>query len=446
MQITLNYHAELPPVRSKNYADQPAKLLDRNCLELDILKIQSKGIKCNIFAVDVIQMSLLHEIIKSLGFDYVSALLDLIKRRIQKSLPSNCRLYIITPTIFCFFLRQGRPVDKVCSSLILSLRQPIGCKGILIPTQPSIGILTISNSDDKDWLRMVVCAADTARERMLGWALYQPKLDVAQQRAFVLLSSLSTAVRSNDQLRLVYQPRVTIPSLACSSVEALIRWNHPQFGAISPAEFIPLAEKTSLIQEISRWVLNTAAEQINRWKIQGLNFRVSVNVTASDFETSGFVDDLAALILNSTLDPSMIEFELTESILTKNKGAVARHLKRTVNLGVRLAIDDFGTGYSNWSYLSKLPISIVKIDQSLIRHLQKSEKNQRVVKALIKLAKGLDYRVVAEGVNNLAVLRILAQWGCSEVQGYLIAKPMEAESLVKWLNIKKPLIFHDLKL
>ncbi len=302
--------------------------------------------------------------------------------------------------------------------------------------QVGIGVLPILKSQElqQDWLRLVVSAADEARDRKLGWFLYEPQFDAAQQRAFMLLSALPEAVNADRQFSLVYQPKIKLPSGTCHSVEALIRWTHPVLGNISPAEFIPLAEKTALIASIGLWVLKAIIQQAAAWKARGLRLLIAMNITVSDMESAEFVDTLIHEVEKHGLEPADFEVELTESMLMTNPKEVIRQLERVRKFGVAVAVDDFGTGYSNWAYLKKLPASTVKLDQSLISGLCTNKNDKKLVKTLIELAKGLGYRVVAEGVESEEVLELLTQWGCSEAQGYLIAKPMSSKALEAWIG------------
>ena len=257
-------------LRSRNFIDQPTGLFNRLRLEEDIRMASSSGIQHDLFAVDVISPKFLNDVVKALGYSFSQKLMLDVKTRLQSLLPKDYLLYKISPTRFGFLLKAGEPVERLCLDILSNFGEPVDCQGIPIPMQPGIGVLKIADAEERDWLRLVVGAADDARVRNLGWAMYQPELDAAQQRAFVLLSSLPDAVRSGNQLSLVFQPKVRLPSLACESVEALIRWNHPTLGPISPAEFIPLAEKTALMHSITFWVLHAVVSQAKVWRSKGI--------------------------------------------------------------------------------------------------------------------------------------------------------------------------------
>ncbi|NVZ86051.1 sensor domain-containing phosphodiesterase [Pseudomonas yamanorum] len=421
-------------MRSRNFVDQPTGLFNRLRLEEDIRQAVKLNNRCQVYAVDIISPKFLNDIVKALGYSFAGDLVLAIKSRLQKLLPARCLLYKISPTRFGFLLEEDQTTGHICESILTDFKMPVECHGIPILMQVGIGVLPIHGAGQQDWLRLLVSAADEARDRKLGWSLYEPQFDAAQQRAFMLLSSLPEAVSSDQQFSLVYQPKIKLPSGTCHSVEALLRWTHPLLGPISPAEFIPLAEKTALIPSVGLWVLNAIIRQAIVWKAQGLRLRIAMNITVSDLESAEFVDAMIHEIQTCGLDPAGFELEFTESMLMTNPEEVIRQLERVRRFGVEVAVDDFGTGYSNWAYLKELPATTVKLDQSLISGLGSNQNDKQLVKTLIGLAKGLGYRIVAEGVENQEILDLLIQWGCSEAQGYLIARPMSATDLETWIN------------
>nr|WP_314567185.1 EAL domain-containing protein [uncultured Pseudomonas sp.] len=435
----LVYFAELvmmhiTGVRARIYIDQPTGLFNRQRFEEDIRQAAATSEHFHVFAVDIVSPAFLNNVVKALGYNFVQDLILAIKVRLHALLPSQCLLYKISPTRFGFLSKGGAPLEQVCARILEDFHTPVECHGIPILMHAGIGVLAVTSGEPQDWIRLVVAAADDARDRNLGWSLYQPHIDAAQQRAFMLLSSLPDAMRARHQLSLVFQPKIQLPQGECSGVEALLRWEHPLFGALSPAEFIPLAETTALMNSISFWVLEAVLQQSLSWKQQGLVIRIAMNVTAGDLETPQFIDKMISDIRRLQLDPATFELEFTESALITDADTVSRQLERARGYGIGVAIDDFGTGYSNWTYLRQLPIDSVKLDQSLISNIKTHEKDARLVKTLIELARGLSYKVVAEGVENADTLELVTQWGCSEAQGFLISKPMAAGALADWFQ------------
>ncbi|WP_285425910.1 MULTISPECIES: bifunctional diguanylate cyclase/phosphodiesterase [unclassified Pseudomonas] len=424
-------------LRKASYVDQPTGLFNRRRLEEDIVALADRH-EHALVALDMVDPAFLDSIVKALGYSFAQELVRGMIDSCRRLLPEDTALYKVSPTRIALITRHTGPeqAEQLFRHLLKHFREPLICRNIPIQMDVGIGVLPLGldRCDEKDWIRLVVSAADEARGKATGWRWYEPHLDFAQQRAFLLLASLADAVRSPDQLSLVFQPRLEVSSGRVVTVEALLRWQHPVLGPISPAEFIPLAEKTALIRSLSLWVLRHAVEQAVRWQAQGYAFKVAMNVSAIDLANSLFSDALFEQLAISGLDPGRFELEFTESALCENPDLTRLQLERLRALDIDIAIDDFGTGYSNWSYLRQIPATTVKLDKSLVDHLDVNEKDRRLVEAIVDLARRLGYRVVAEGAETEAVYEILCQLGCHEVQGYLIARPMTVGGLEHWMN------------
>lgn len=424
-------------LRKASYVDQPTGLFNRRRLEEDIVALADRH-EHALVALDMVDPAFLDSIVKALGYSFAQELVRGMIDSCRRLLPEDTALYKVSPTRIALITRHTGPeqAEQLFRHLLKHFREPLICRNIPIQMDVGIGVLPLGldRCDEKDWIRLVVSAADEARGKATGWRWYEPHLDFAQQRAFLLLASLADAVRSPDQLSLVFQPRLEVSSGRVITVEALLRWQHPVLGPISPAEFIPLAEKTALIRSLSLWVLRHAVEQAVRWQAQGYAFKVAMNVSAIDLANSLFSDALFEQLAISGLDPGRFELEFTESALCENPDLTRLQLERLRALDIDIAIDDFGTGYSNWSYLRQIPATTVKLDKSLVDHLDVNEKDRRLVEAIVDLARRLGYRVVAEGAETEAVYEILCQLGCHEVQGYLIARPMTVGGLEHWMN------------
>lgn len=263
---------------------------------------------------------------------------------------------------------------------------------------------------------------------------YTGDIDALSLRKFTLARSFAAALDSADQLHLVYQPRIDVQSGRFVAVEALLRWNHPQLGVIGPAEFIPIVERSGAIAAVSLWVMDRAVRQIAQWQQQGFAFKVGFNVTMSDFANPLFTDQMVALIHSTAVDASGLELELTETAAAFDYKAINKQLARLVDLGVQIALDDFGTGYSNWEHMRDLLIKTVKLDRSLVNGLERREGDRQLMSTLIRLLTLLGYEVVAEGVENAETCAALAALGCHQAQGFYIAKPMPAPTLLAWVS------------
>ena len=237
------------------------------------------------------------------------------------------------------------------------------------------------------------------------------------------------------ELSLHYQPKVALRSGEMLGMEALLRWQHPSLGMVSPARFIPVAEETGLIVPIGRWVVRTACAQNQAWQQAGLPpQRVAVNLSTRQFKDPGLVDEIVAALHDSGLQPQYLELELTESLMMHNVGAAVEVLTQLKKLGVSLSIDDFGTGYSSLAYLRLFPIDYLKIDQSFVRDMLGDPNVAAIVRSIIGLAHSLNFKVVAEGVEVEAQLAYLRRYQCDEMQGYLFSRPLPPAGIVGLLQ------------
>ncbi|MBA1200715.1 GGDEF and EAL domain-containing protein [Pseudomonas capeferrum] len=422
----------LTGIRLRNFVDQPTGLMNRMRLHCDVEDRLAQQGELTLLVVDIMTATQLSGVVTALGYNFAHDLILSVKDLIVGQLCGARQLYKISPTRFGFVLPEEVDIDSACAGLVQALTPPVECHGVPVTLDAGIGVLPISRGPDHDldWLRVVVSAADQARRTSRRWAFYEPKVDAAQRRALILLGSLSQALASTDQLHLVYQPKVDLQSGECRSVEALLRWDHPQLGPVSPAEFIPLAEKTALITDISFWVLTSVIQYLKRCPVEGL--AVSMNITARDLENPLFMDRLLEAMAYHQIEPTRIELEFTEGVLIEQPDMVDQQLQRARRVGIGIAIDDFGTGYSNWAYLSRIPATMVKLDKTLVQKVSASTKDALLVKTLIELAGKLGYQVAAEGIETPQMLAQVKAWGCAQGQGFYLARPMSEAAFERW--------------
>lgn len=429
-------------VRDYTFRDQQTGMLNRARLEEDIFELRDDRAR-SLVSIDMVSPQMLNDIVKALGYQFSQDLMLAMHDELKAVLPAQTAIYRISQTRFGFFLKGGRgpESDRLFGTIAQRFKRPLICAGIPIQTQIGIGAIELIQSQASlpDWLRMVVSASDDARTKGKGWGWYDPGLGRAQQRAFMLLSALAEALQSPSQLRMAYQPRFDAQTGAVLSVEALLRWEHPFLGTVHPGEFVPLAERTSMIRPLSLWVIRRAVTQATLWHRAGRGLKVSVNVSAEDLDGAQFTDNLLALLAEHGLPPHLLELEFTESALCQSPDLVREQLERLRQVGIDVAIDDFGTGYSNWTYLRQLPATAVKLDRSLICNVSTDERDRRLVETLIGLGLRLGYRIVAEGIEDAPTLDVLRLAGCHEVQGYYLARPMELEALEAWRVVSERL-------
>lgn len=255
-------------------------------------------------------------------------------------------------------------------------------------------------------------------------------VDDAREQA-ELLRDLRAAV-AGKQFELYYQPKVHGPSGQITGAEALLRWNHPKRGMVSPGVFIPLAERSGLIQPLGAWVIDEACRQVRQWRDEGLRMRVAINLSAHQLRHAELPQRVAAALRAHQVNPDVLTCEITESVAMEDTEATMKALAGLAAVGVHLSIDDFGSGYSSLAYLRKLPANELKIDRSFVLDLENSAEALKIAEAVVHLAQALKLKVVAEGVENDEQYRILRGLGCDQLQGYLFAKPMSAKALALW--------------
>ena len=257
-------------------------------------------------------------------------------------------------------------------------------------------------------------------------------LRAALHRVNISAGGVTSQASGDSGFRLVYQPKVEVPSLAVVGVEALLRWSSPELGQMMPADFIPIAEDTGLIIPLGAWVLRTACERAKQWSSTGQPLRVAVNVSARQFREPGFAALVAEVLAETGLEPVLLELEITEGILMEDTAASKRTLDALKALGVRIALDDFGTGYSSLSYLAKLPIDSLKIDRSFIEGIGGEGRGETITSAIIALSRCLGIDVVVEGVEREEQLAFVTRQGIAEIQGFLFAHPMASSAVDEW--------------
>jgi len=270
------------------------------------------------------------------------------------------------------------------------------------------------------------------------YSFFEARMITGAREQAELLRDLRQAV-ARRELALFYQPKVHAPSGEITGAEALLRWNHPRRGLISPAVFIPIAERFGVIKGIGDWVIEEACRQAREWRDKGLRMRVAINLSTHQLRDPHLGDRIGAALKKHQINPKLLTCEITESVAMEDSQAATRFFAVLAKVGVHISIDDFGTGYSSLSYLRKLPAEELKIDRSFVCDLETSSDARAVVDAVVKLGQALNLKVVAEGVETEAQNQILSSLGCHQLQGYLFAKPMSAEALTLWaINDKGP--------
>jgi diguanylate cyclase (GGDEF)-like protein len=340
---------------------------------------------------------------------------------------------------FLLLLRDdpSRPdAEKAAAGLLELLNQPYAVDARdtrEVTLSCSIGIAMYPDNGTLAKLLPNAEAAMTASKSSGGatYCVYEPRMSTGAREQVDLLHDLRRAL-GNGEFELYYQPKVHAPSGEITGVEALMRWHHPKRGLISPAIFIPIAERFGLISSLGNWVIDEACRQLRAWRDDGLRMRVAINLSVYQLRQADLAERLGEALRRYAINPKLLTCEITESVAMEDAVETMKVFDMLAQVGVHISIDDFGTGYSSLSYLRKLPAEELKIDRSFVQDLGTNEDAERVVDAVIKLAQALQLKVVAEGVESEQQYAILRSLGCDELQGYLFAKPMSAKALSQW--------------
>ncbi len=378
------------------------------------------------------------EINDTLGHQVGDRLLQLIGPRIASEMSdikgTVARMGGDEFAIFLPSIRNQQHAVVFAHCILDALRLEFDLEVFCAEISASIGIVLAPTqaSDVNELMRFADVAMYYAKEQMSGIAVYKPEIDPHSPKRLAMMSELGRAIRE-DQLCLYYQPKVRLDSKSFYGFEALLRWNHPELGFVPPNDFIPIAEMTSLIHPLTAWVLEKSIAQCCLWHSQGLIVSVAVNLSARNLLDENMPKLIRTLLQKYNLPASSLELEITESSIMSDPGRAMRVLQQLHELGTQLSIDDFGTGYSSLAYLKKLPVQTLKIDYSFIRNMLEDKQDELIVESTIHLAHSLSLKVVAEGVENAALIDRLTHMGCDEAQGYHIGRPMALAQIDEWM-------------
>ncbi len=323
----------------------------------------------------------------------------------------------------------------VAQRMLESLAQPflLGDHELFVTGSIGISLFPTDGGDTQTLLKNADAAMYRAKEQGRGGCqLYTQEMNTVAMERLVLENSLRGAIKREEFL-LVYQPQVDLRNGHIIGVEALVRWRHPELGLVPPTKFIPLAEETGLIVPLGAWVLKEACCQAVRWQTAGHPLRMSVNLSARQFEQRGLAQAIGDTLRETGLDSRWLDLEMTESTMIKNTQRATQTLQELKALGVRTSLDDFGTGYSSLAYLCRFPLDILKVDRSFVQGLSGDVKGLAVVQAIIQMAHALGLEVVAEGVETAEQRDQLASLNCDAMQGYLFSPPVSAEKIEGFL-------------
>lgn len=414
-----------------NLTRLPNRILLEDRLDQAVNKAEREG---NSFALMFMDLDGFKSVNDAFGHHIGDNLLIAVTERMKSLLKGHHTLARLGGDEFVLLVEIGDPNDAatVADMLVKAIDAPFLISRYELAVSLSIGI-AVYPGDGKDE-RELMFNADAAMYHTKnngrnGYSFFQPSMNTIAQNQLQLINDLWLA-RDNNELRVFYQPKFCAPQGPIMGFEALVRWQHPQRGLLTPDTFLPLAEKTGLIVTIGNWVIGEACRQLRIWHLQGNpHWSIAVNLSALQFEQAGLVEAVTTALETHHISPELLTLEVTETTAMRDPDESIRILTQLTDLGVKASIDDFGTGYSSLLYLKRLPASELKIDRAFVNELRAQSEDATIVTAIVALAQTLNLKVVAEGVETHEQQAFLTELGCNSLQGYLLGKPMPADQV-----------------
>ncbi len=378
------------------------------------------------------------EVYDTLGRNSSDSILKQIATRLQSVVLAPDSVARIDGNVFAILLtanNDSMEAEQLAQAIQKALEQTFVVERLQFAVHANIGIVHFPlHGEDVDTLvQRAGVALYMARNSNYGYAIYESSFDKHSPKRLTLMSELRNAI-NRDQLELYYQPKIDLSTDTLFGAEALVRWNHPTHGFISPEEFIPMAERTRTIKPLTRWVLKKAFHDCATWHRQGYPLKIAINLSAKDLLDPSLPDIIAGATASSRIKPAWIILEITESSIMSDPERASTVIERLSIMGFDLAVDDFGTGYSSLAYLKKLPLSELKIDKSFVIDILNSENDDIIVNATINLAHNLGLKVTAEGVESQEIIDRLKTYHCDIAQGYFFSKPLAVNDFNAWMK------------
>jgi len=434
------------------YFDELTHLPNRTSfiLELDktLTNIQKND---QTFTVLVLNVDRFKQINNILGYDAGDKILRTLALRIQSSIKHEYDFIArIGGDQFAILLRDSSAENAliVTTNLLKQLETPINMFNQTVDLSASVGLANYPEHANNvtELISRAEMAMHVAKSKNVGKVIFDKSFDLNSALNLSLLSDLKTAI-SKNQLELYVQPKINIKTAQVASLEALIRWKHPIKGYIFPDQFIPFAEQTGFIHQISLWVMNEAARLIASWRSEHIQIPIAINISTRDLIDQNLATTVYSIFQQHeiNLNTPEITFEITESSIMDDPVRALTTLDKLAAMNIKLSIDDFGTGYSSLTYLKKLPVSELKIDKSFVLKLEEDEDDRKIVKSTVDLGHNLGLKVVAEGIENLSVWKLLSEMRCDFGQGYFMSKPIHNNQFIEWFqNWEKSDIYQNL--
>lgn len=415
--------------------DLPNRVQFATLLNTAIERAKTTGGQCHILMMDLDRFQHVNDV---LGHSFGDSLLRQVGRRLEQQLErENDKVARLGGDEYAILLPATDQIEAVrqAKRILSSLEVPLSIDEQTVDLGAGIGIAGYpENGENSDTLLSnAEVAMYVAKRRGSGYTVYEPSIDKSSQESLSLLSELRRALDRNEFL-LYAQPKVDLASGRVVGAEALVRWMHPEKGFIGPDNFIPFAETTGFIRMLTSWMLGKTAILCSELQKRGISLKFSVNLSTRDLLDQDLPQHFADILARNNLSPSSMCLEITESAIMDDPVRAQVTLERLHAMGVELAIDDFGTGYSSLAYLKRLPVDELKIDKSFVMNMEHDADDAKIVKSTIDLGHNMGLRVVAEGLETLAVWNLLRQMGCDQAQGYFMSKPMPGDRFIEWLE------------
>ena len=379
----------------------------------------------------------------SLGHAIGDQLLRVISRRLRNCVREEDTVARLGGDEFMILLPRitsSSDAGRIGRKIIDALVEPVSCNGheLHITTSIGISIYPFDSTDTETLIKNADISMYRAKELGRNKVVYYTaEMNAGSRKQLALETNLRKALERGE-LDLHYQPKINTTHNTIVGVEALLRWNHPTMGAISPADFIPVAEDSGLIIPIGEWVLETAFKQLRKWHDAGHDaLTMAVNLSSAQMSRSGIESAISKSLSNAGIDPCMAELEITENVAMQDIDSAIAALEKLKSTGINIAMDDFGTGYSSLGYLRRLPIDIVKIDQSFVRDIPDIKESILIAEAIIAMTQSLNLSLIVEGIENVRQLNYFKKQGCEVMQGFLFSRPVAAGEILKILNTRR---------
>ncbi len=444
------YHAELQQTKAQlNYLihnDSLTNLPNRFSLREKFKQVQKNDcLPEQLVTVFCVGLDRFNQINDHLGNAIGDLLLKAVAERLSTCLESQgiiARLNADQFAVILATLQHRKEAIQIAQTILKKLSQTfrLGGKEVFVTASLGIALYPRDGTEIEQLLNHAHIAMIKAKQQGGDhYEFYTAAYNIGSSDRLALQTSLRYALERGE-LEVYYQPQVNLKTGEIFGAEALVRWQHPERGLVSPGKFIPIAEETGLIVPIGEWVLYTACQQVKIWQNSGFpSLQIAVNLSSRQFSQLDLRHRLVQILINTGIDPKYIELELTESMLVQNTEVAIRRLNALKALGVKIAIDDFGTGYSSLSYLQQFPFDVLKIDRCFICNITENPSNAAITKAIIAMAKNLNLKLIAEGVETEDELSFICQHQCDGMQGFLFSRPVPVQEFHKLLMTGKRL-------